>query len=634
MQSVAAVTESVRPTMEAVTSRQSITANNSAIEETTNGKVSLPPNENDDKLKDHLLRLDRILHNFSDGASCIRPGRMDLWSRNNRTKQDIAKVYAPAGLEKQFQELYTMLHPCLVQRDGKDNASAFLQGTRGSGKSLLLNQCLQAFHDELSMQKERKPLFRIVKLNGIIIPGDNVGIVVKEILRQLSTAAFQQTDRDPIATTTCTDDDSSTIQGPMKRPKTKSSERTEKLLRLRQTSFTNNLQLLNEILQLACVDNIPVLFVLDELDAFLGSSGSSLQEDTRSAVMAENVGKDRQLLLYHLLDRVATQGSFICFVGVTSHQGIMGMLEKRIRSRAEGTSRFIHFGPCPSFSALLSLLLSKFDASDDDSPDQDASRNSQASLHQQVSQILTRPTQDSDTVESRVFNALQRDYRLGKGIRWFSRVFSMALSIYREDCRTQMKKARLPTTPGDSGNCNAPPPMFHVQYLFDALMDMGSSLLTETGDRDLVLVDGVAVDPRIQALKDLSGPQVALILSARRVLARDSIREDTTTPLTLDRILEEYRTYQGSSNRYGGHVLSKSFQDLVEMNFFRPAADHSGGGPLQYNHDPSNCPVDLNTTGRVPIHLTVDIHRELRKALEKNLLDCSTALREWGRKTN
>jgi hypothetical protein len=372
------------------------------------------------------------------------------------------------------------------------------------------------------------------------------------------------------------------------------------------------------------------LFVLDELDAFLGSSGSSLQEDTRSAVMTENVGKDRQLLLYHLLDRVATQGSFICFVGVTSHQGIMGMLEKRIRSRAEGTSRFIHFGPCPSFSALSSLLLSKFDPSADDSTNQEAN-SSQTSLHQQVTQILTRPTQDADTLESRVFNALQRDYRLGKSIRFFSRVFSMALSIYRQDCQTQMKKIR---SPRDSGDCIASPPLFHAQYIFDSLMDMGSSLVTETGDRDLVLVDGVAVDPRIQALKDLSGPQVALILSARRVLARDSIREDTSTPLTLDRILEEYRTYQGSSNRYGGHVMKKSFQDLAEMNFFRPAADHSGGGPLQYNHDPSNLPVDLNTVGRVPIHLTVDIHRELRKALEKNLLDCSTTLREWGRKTN
>lgn len=623
---VAAAKESADPPMEESTTP-------------TRGRTS---NENDDQRKDHLSRLDNILHNFSDAASCIRSGRTELWSNEDRTKQDIAKVYAPAGLEQQFQELYSMLHPCLVQRDGKNNASAFLQGTRGSGKTLLLNQCLEAFHDELSMQKKQKALFRIVKLNGIIIPGDNVWIVVKEILRQLSTAAFQQSATDqavePAATSTAgTEDDSSPAknQRPTKRTKTKASERTEKLLRLRHSSFTNNLQLLNEILQLACVDSIPVLFVLDELDAFLGSSGSSLQEDTRSGSMTENVGKDRQLLLYHLLDRVATQGSFICFVGVTSHQGIMGMLEKRIRSRAEGTSRFIHFGPCPSFAALLSLLLSKFDTtSADDSTNQEAnSSQSENSLHQQITQILTEPTQDADTVESRVYNALKRDYRLGKGIRWFSRVFSMALSIYRQDCQTQMKKSQLPR-PDSGGTYVASPPVFHAQYLLDALMDMGSSLLTETGDRDLVLVDGVAVDPRIQALKDLSGPQVALILSARRVLARDSVREDTTMTLTLDRILEEYRTYQGSSNRYGGHVLSKSFQDLVEMNFFRPAADHSGGGPLQYNHDPSNFPVDLNTVGRVPIHLTVDIHRELRKALEKNLLDCSTTLREWGRKTN
>jgi hypothetical protein len=187
--------------------------------------------------------------------------------------------------------------------------------------------------------------------------------------------------------------------------------------------------------------------------------------------MTDNVGKDRQLLLYHLLDRVATQGSFICFVGVTSHQGIMGMLEKRIRSRAEGTSRFIHFGPCPSFAALLSLLLSKFDTGADDSTNQEMI-SSPTSLHQQITKILTEPTEDVDTVASRVYNALKRDYRLGKGIRWFSRVFSMALSIYRQDCQTQMKKSRLPLPPSDSGNGIASPPLFHAQFLLDALMDM------------------------------------------------------------------------------------------------------------------------------------------------------------------
>jgi hypothetical protein len=179
------VAESVDPPMESTTPTRGRTEATSTLEENTNGKASLlPPNENDDQRKHHLLRLDRILHNFSDAASCIRPGRTELWTKEDRTEQDIAKVYAPAGLEQQFKELYTMLHPCLVQRDGKNNASAFLQGTRGSGKSLLLNQCLEAFHDDLTMQKERKAPFRIVKLDGIIIPGDNVAIVVNSSPQQ------------------------------------------------------------------------------------------------------------------------------------------------------------------------------------------------------------------------------------------------------------------------------------------------------------------------------------------------------------------------------------------------------------------------------------------------------------------
>jgi hypothetical protein len=587
---------------------------------------------------EHVARLDRILYNFSDAATGTHPlpERTELWNRAaaDRSISNVSKLYAPVGLEQQFKELYTMLHPCLVQRDGKNNASAFLQGTRGSGKTLLLNQCLQAFQDELSLQTNTKAPFRIVRLNGIMIPGDNVAIVVKEILRQLSTAAFQQTaDRNSAAAAVAVakeEEEGDSPNRPQKRSKTKSTERMEKLLRLRQSNFTNNLQLLNEILQLACVDCIPVLFVLDELDAFVGTSGGSfaLQEDTRSTVMTENVGKDRQLLLYHLLDRVATQGSFICFVGSTSHQGIMGMLEKRIRSRAEGTSRFIHFGPCPTFASLVSLLTSKCL----DNNDADANG---ASFHQQVSQLLSSPPIDNaETTHSRVYKALQRDYRLGKGIRWFSRVFSLAISLYRQDCTMRLHTIRSQSlAPGET--LSEPWPVFQAQYLADALMDMNSSLSTDIGDRDLVLVDGVASDPRIQALVDLSGPQVALLLSARRVLARDGIREDTTTPLTLDRMLEEYRSYKGSSNRYGGHVLSKSFRDLLELSVFQPAADHSGGGPLQYIHDPSNFSLaDVNTAGRIPLHLTVDVRRELRKALEKNLLDCSTALREWGRKTN
>jgi len=37
---------------------------------------------------------------------------------------------------------------------------------------------------------------------------------------------------------------------------------------------------------------------------------------------------DRQLLLYHLLDRVMTQGTSLCLVAITSHLAAVSMLEK------------------------------------------------------------------------------------------------------------------------------------------------------------------------------------------------------------------------------------------------------------------------------------------------------------------
>ena len=549
--------------------------------------------------------MNRVLYRFSDISHSTRLQQKELWRQGNKPKlPEITQAYAPVHLRKQFEEFYRKLHPCLVQREGKNNASAFLQGSRGSGKSLLLNQCLQAFQDEL--MASNKQVFHKVQLNGIVTPGDQVSLVVREILRQLSTEAYQQT-----KSTTIHSSDSN------KRVKT-NNDRFEELLRLKRTSFTNNIQLLNEILKLACIDGVPILFVLEELDAFIGSTpSSSVQEETS----IENVGKDRQVLLYHLLDRVATQGSFVSFVGLPCHYGTIGMLEKRIRSRAEGTSCFLQFGPCASLETLKDIVLSKLDDDDDDDDDDTAK-----TLRRQLSELLSKPTDDTEPVHRRVYEVLNRDQRLGKDIRWFSRVFTIALSLFRQDCVSQL---RLTTN-----NANVALPLFDAKYLKEALVDMGGSFLTDSGERDLAIVDDMAVDPRIQALIDLSGPQVALVLASRRILARDSHRENYTVSLTLGRILEEYRSYQGNSNRYNNHVLYKSFRDLLELNVFRAASDHSGAAPLQFNHDISVYSMDPNILGRMPLHLTVDIHRELRKAIEKNLLNCSTALREWGRKIN
>jgi Cdc6-like AAA superfamily ATPase len=170
--------------------------------------------------------------------------------------------------------------------------------------------------------------FHTLRLNGLIIRGNDVGFAVNELVHQLSELAALHHGR---------------------------SETTD-LVRLKRTTFTSNLALLDEMFQLAKVHHRPILIILDEMDAFVGSSA-------QLAVASNTVERssDRQLLLYHILDRVSTPGSLVCFIGITSHLAYISLLEKRVRSRAEGTSRIFFLNPLVSQSALIELLLTELD---------------------------------------------------------------------------------------------------------------------------------------------------------------------------------------------------------------------------------------------------------------------------------
>jgi hypothetical protein len=147
----------------------------------------------------------------------------------------------------------------------------------------------------------------------------------------------------------------------------------------------------------------------------------------------------------------------------------------------------------------------------------------------------------------------------------------------------------------------------------------------------------------MQVLCDLPGPSVALVLAARRILERDSSShgalqsETSASPqLSLHRMLHEYQSsYRGQTANYSGPILRHAFAELLEIGIFRPALDHRvDSGILEYHHRDDALYSFNNMDGveRMPLQLTVDIHRVLKPAIEKDLLNCSTALREWGRK--
>lgn len=535
-------------------------------------------------------------------------------SSKSSSLAEITLTYAPISLEKQFQDFYRLLHAALVptentSRASRSNASAFVQGTRGSGKTLLLNQVLAAISDEIQ-QTQRCPMFRIVHVNGLLVPGHSVHTVVREILQQLSEVALQER---------------ANKRSKMVDENDNTTDHMGKLLKLKQTSFANQLQLLTEIIQLACVDGIPILFVLDELDTFLGGGNRGLATGF--------MHQDRQLLLYHLLERVATQGSFCSLVGLTSDSAIMMRLEKRIKSRAEGTAKFFLTGPCRTYQDLTNVLCSQILKGNDDDITSDAQR-----LKQELSEILSASNSTEDRVQQRVQETLFRDYRLGKDMRWFTRVMYHALSLYRYDLVEKSTQ-----TPENASNLSAVVQAFHSRYLEEALIDMGGSFVKDNISAASNLAEQES-DQRIQALRDLPGPQVALVLVARRILHRDSSSSRNQNEaalqhqqLTLSRMLHEYQSsYKGQSASYSSRVLRNAFTELMEVGLFRPAADHTGTGPFQYQHrdDSLYSYNNMDVVERMPLHLTLDIHREVKPAIENNILNCSTALREWGRKTN
>ena len=142
-------------------------------------------------------------------------------------------------------------------------------------------------------------------------------------------------------------------------------------------------------------------------------------------------------------------------------------------------------------------------------------------------------------------------------------------------------------------------------------------------------------NPRINWLLDLTGPQIAVLLSAKRILHRDAQDEVSQKPLTFERIAQEYESYfiaQSRStgpDRYSQHIFFRSFCDLLG-GFLIPVKDHTGGAPLQYQYSNDFVIENNSSLRRVALFVNIDIEEELGLALKNNLLDCTSALRDWG----
>jgi len=616
-------------------------------------------------IQDFFRNLDATIAGFGDGHVLLHEDKQSTLNKENKGPHDdnnkiveietgILKRFAPSGLEEPFKQLYSIIFPALFRANGtkrtliSSSSAAILMGVKGSGKTLLLERVLAACREQLP-QHNHQQLYRMVEINGIVCRGEDVASVVYEIIRQLSGIAYRsirrtaktpngnsnekegsndasnpkkhRIDNDSDDDDNDDNDDNNNNNNNDNEDKTSRKRKRRKqrkierhMLRLRKATFNSNLALLESILKLAATDEVPILLNLDELDSFTDEG-------------------ERQMLLYHFLDRVATPGSNLLLVGMTSSFSALTLLEKRIRSRAEGTAKIIYLRTPPTYAALLELLESKLERCvlckgilNRMPHPKDAESVAKTLLSKET---ISSNDESADSI-LKLSTAMEREFRLGKDIRWFSRVISTSLALYRHDCILEVSRN------ANNKQGRAIPLPFHSKYLWNTLAMMGASVFDgniASRQPDFCVIDDEAVSPRLQALLDLSTPQVALLLSARRILKREEHRDQAVlAPLTMERMLKEYESFKRGSRSMGNSkLLKRAIQHLFQQGLLVPSMDHSGGGPMHYDVTKIYRELDPYTLSRLPLQIPLEIDRELGKALEQNLLECPTALKEWGK---
>eukprot|EP00985_Skeletonema_marinoi_P019734 scaffold11427_cov231-Skeletonema_marinoi.AAC.5 len=652
----------------------------------------------------------------------------------------------------------------------QSNVSAILMGPRGHGKSLLLERCLAELSRVAGKRKERvlqkmhklqqqqqqsngddgidklskvstevftQSSFRVVRINGLLYQGDNAVACTREIARQINAMSrMEKNNRSsgsgsrrsrkggtPVKGSTSKRQRisnhhdilhtpikllSSTKPSSPMSPKSPIPNNESHQFRLRRSGFNTNISLLDEALRTARIDGIPILIVLEELDTFLagGKSYNMTAGSEQLSHQEQGGSNDRQLLLYHLLDRVADHKFLVSLVGMTTNLSTINQLEKRVQSRAEGTSKVIYFGHDVDggYDACVESLLGKFYTPpvllnnklgggregrilfDDDAREECMEQMEMMNLRNEVETIFrgsqAGSDEDADCDQeindfSLVQRALRRNYEMHMDIRWFCGVLDVALSLLMSDVDEQKLRCSSEVTSDD----NIQVPKLSPKHIAHALIIMGASLddiasnvgrpgipnqnaleqirwgqLIEDPNHYSALV---GTNPRLVALLDLSGPQIAILMAARRIMARDDARSTVddeaaaggnvnkngsknltvlslVAPLTYKRIEDEYTTsfvnserYTISSDRYPPHVLYRSFMDLMELDLIRLKKEHCEGGALQYEHLGSLSTANISS---LPLFVNLEWELDFLGVLKAGLLKCSTSLREWGLK--
>lgn len=195
----------------------------------------------------------------------------------------------PSHLKGAYDTLYTLLRTTVVS--GESN-SLLLLGSRGAGKSLLVNTALGSLRQDLSTE------FHTVRLNGFVQTDDRLAL--REIWRQLG------------------------------REMEVAEDETNQVVGSYADTMTSLLGLLSqpeEVPDIGAVEYVAekivtksVVFVLDEFDLF--------------------TTHPRQTLLYNLFDIAQSRKAPIAVIGCSARTDCVECLEKRVKSRF--SHRWVH----------------------------------------------------------------------------------------------------------------------------------------------------------------------------------------------------------------------------------------------------------------------------------------------------
>jgi len=615
----------------------------------------------------------------------------------------------------------------------------------------------------------KKQHFRVVRLNGLLLRNGNDAIAFREIIRQLTDIAAEEAHSNAHFSKN-PDLDGKNVSG-----NSNSNSSTETNIHYPSTSSTNkpnskddmskepstydpntnfvpqianfsaNIASLDDAFQRANVDGIPILIILYELDAFIASSssGNSISSSSsgtsyflsasstksrthrQQSLLNENTNSEKQMLLYHLLDRVSSHHSNVSVVGVTNRLNTVDMFERRVKSRAQGNQCVIYLGHTKTFEDMIKIWMSKVKLRlpcDNRKKSKPSSKVNKSvddwrnevvhSLRQQFQKMLGLKTNNRNEIEhcdetksekkrasTAIRDILEKSWKLGKDLRWFSHVFFIVFSLVMVDYKSSLQrfKKRQPTDREKETQEDDLKPSLTYKHIEDALQFMGSGSNPSTATfygsfgrtipkekQNSIIIQQQnnpinSSNPRIQALLDLPESQIAILLSIKRIMYKQSLSNSIINSkidhqdkfssfakqnkdnsrhkknavkshpiITFQHISDEYlNTFAKKQYKYmSSQTLFQAFIYLLETDLIKPVMDRSGltskksilsrntlGGMLQYDYAGSwtSCP-ETALLRQMPIHVTVDMDRELGSALKGGWLDCSTGLREWGLK--